>query len=417
MHDALADLRRTRRSRRLGDVEWFDLAYRVYLTALLGGGAVLVVSGWVGDEPVTDRQLADVLAHGPAAIGVLAAIAIALGLRSGADGGPVSVESADVRHLLLAPLPRRRTLLQPYLQRLRTIVLAAAAVGAVAGNLAAQRLPGSGIAWAASGALAGAAIGSLYVSVAVVTHAARMARWLATALAAVVVGVQVAAVVTETTGPFDAFGSLALWGYEQHPIDLLAVAVAVVLAGVAAGLVGHLRLEPLVRRGELVSQLRFAVTVQDLRTVVVLRRQLRSETPRRRPWVRLGRGGATVGPAAARRRSLYSLARTPAPRLVRMLLLSAAAGLAVVATLRGTTPAVVAAALAGFVLGLDAIEPLSQEIDRADRTDALPVERGRLHLELLVGPAVLIAVVSLAGGAVVAVLEPGTTAAALALAP
>ena len=63
-------------------------------------------------------------------------------------------------------------------------------------------------------------------------------------------------------------------------------------------LAGHLRVEPLVRRGDLVSQLHFAVTMQDLRTVVLLRRQLRGEQPRTRPWFGL-RPTLTGSPARA----------------------------------------------------------------------------------------------------------------------
>ena len=45
------------------------------------------------------------------------------------------------------------------------------------------------------------------------------------------------------------------------------------------------------RRAGLVAQLRFAVTLQDIRTVVLLRRQLSQETPRNRPWIPMKRGG------------------------------------------------------------------------------------------------------------------------------
>ena len=39
-------LRAARRKRhRLGDIEWFEAAYRVYLVALFGGGTVLWLSG------------------------------------------------------------------------------------------------------------------------------------------------------------------------------------------------------------------------------------------------------------------------------------------------------------------------------------------------------------------------------------
>ena len=113
MSSVVQELRRTRRVRRLGDLEWFEVAYRVYLVALVGGGVVLWLSGLVGDEPATPAQVADVLERGPAVLGLGVAIAVALGLRSGSDGGPVSVEAADVRHLLLAPVPRRAVLARP----------------------------------------------------------------------------------------------------------------------------------------------------------------------------------------------------------------------------------------------------------------------------------------------------------------
>ena len=81
--------------------------------------------------------------RGPAVLGAAVAVAVALGLRSGSDGGPVSVESPDVRHLLLAPLPRRTVLARPVVQRLRTMAFGGALAGGIAGQLASRRLPGS----------------------------------------------------------------------------------------------------------------------------------------------------------------------------------------------------------------------------------------------------------------------------------
>src|SRR5215207_837866 len=53
MASVVAQMRRTRRLRRLGSLEWFEIAYRVYLAALLGGGVVLWLSGLVSDDPAT----------------------------------------------------------------------------------------------------------------------------------------------------------------------------------------------------------------------------------------------------------------------------------------------------------------------------------------------------------------------------
>jgi hypothetical protein len=60
---------------------------------------------------------------------------------------------------------------------------------------------------------------------------------------------------------------------------------------------------------------------------------------------------------------------------------------------------IVVAGLAVFVAGLDAVEPLAQELDHPDRADSLPVLAGELHLRQL-GPSVVAMVaVSLVAGA------------------
>ncbi len=367
------------------------------------------LSDLVSDEPVTDAQLADVVAHGPAVVGAVFVAAVALGVRSGSDGGPISLESADARHLMLAPIPRRAVLLRPVGQRMRAVAFAGAVTGAIAGQLAARRLPGSAAAWAASGAVAAALSGLAFVAVAVVVHASRVPRWLATAAALALLVWQGAAIAWGWPGPGNAIGSLAMWGMRTRPVDLVAVAAVVVLAVVALVAADRLRVEPLVRRADLVSQLHFAVTVQDLRTVVLLRRQLRGERPRSTPWVRIGRSTAPTAPASRRRRHRCRGAPRPArpeplPRCPagRMAVLAVLAGLAVVAVLRGTTPALLVVGFALYLVGLDAVEPLSQEIDHPDVADGVPRQRGWVLVRHLVAPALAVAPFALVGAATVA---------------
>src|SRR5262245_25449804 len=280
---ALREMRRARRTRRLGQLEWFEIAYRVYLAALFGGLAVMWLSDLVKDQPATPSELAEVTTRGPAVIGLVAVAAVAFGLRSGSDGGPVSLESGDARHLLLAPIPRSEVLLRPVGQRMRAMAFAGGVIGAIAGQLASRRLPGSAAAWAASAGAAAALAGLAFVAVAVVVHAIHVPRWIATGLAALPLATQAAAVAWGWPGPGDRLGSLAMWGMRTHPIDLLAVAAVLIVTALALLLADRLRPEQLNRRADLVSQLHFAVTVQDLRTVVLLRRQLRGERPRPSP--------------------------------------------------------------------------------------------------------------------------------------
>ena len=71
--DALRSLRRTRQRHRLGDLDWFEAAYRVYLVGGFGGGGVLWLSSSIKDTAVAASTEASVLQHAPAVLGLLAA--------------------------------------------------------------------------------------------------------------------------------------------------------------------------------------------------------------------------------------------------------------------------------------------------------------------------------------------------------
>lgn len=392
-HAALVALRRARQRRRLGNIEWFDAAYRAYLVAIFGGGSVLWISSSIDDGTVGGQAVADVAHHAPSLLGLIAAVALLAGLRGGAQGGPVALEAADVVHVLLSPVDRRRALLRPALQRVRSAVFLAVAAGAVAGQLAARRLPGSLLAWAGGGALFGAAVALLWASAALISHALLVGRrtaprWSASVVGFAIVAWQAAAAYDPVVvGPLDRVGSLALWGWRQHAVDLVAVAVALALLLVGVLLLGRTSMEALARRSSLVAQLRFAVTMQDLRTVILLRRQLNEERARRQPWRRIGHHGSTSLSGTVRHRGWNGLMRFPATRLVRITVLAAAFGVLQAMVVRGTTPAVLGSALVGFVIGLEAMEPLSQEIDQPDRTDSFPHERGELLVRHLIAPS------------------------------
>jgi len=415
MVTALTAMRRTRRTRRLGDTEWFDLAYHVYLAGIFGGSAIIIASDYIGDAPLGDAAVADAFAHGPAVLGLLAVLALVGGMRSGCEGGPVSVEAADVVHLLMAPVARSSVLRQPLLQRMRAVVFGAVLAGGVGGLLTAQRLPGTAPAWTISGAAFGACIGAIFVSSAAIAHAARLPGWAPGIVAVPLVGWQVWAIAEGVAGPGDSLGSLDLWGFRQQQSDLFGVAVVLLMMVAAIAMAGRLRVEHLARRGDLVSQLRFAVTMQDLRTVVLLRRQLREEQPRSRPWLRLPPRNGGAGMAVVRR-SVHGLTRIPAARLGRMVLVAAGAGVAAGVAARGSTAAVIACGILVFVVGLDLIEPLSQEVDHPDRTFALPHQAGWLHERLLVGPVILAAPIALVGAAACSAVDPRAAGAAFVLA-
>ena len=398
----LRDLRRDRQRRRIAGIEWFEALYRAYLTGGIGLLIVLFLSSAVGDDQVTGSALADVRRLAPAAIGIAAALAVAVGLRSGSRGGPLALEKAEVRHVLLAPVDRRRALLSPALKQVRFAAFAGAVVGAIAGQLAARRLPGTLVPWAASGALAGALVGLLYVGAGYLACGLRLPRWLATVIAALLLAWAVADLAGPVPSPFAAIGHLAIWPLQKEWLAVVAIPVVIGLVVLGLSLLNRLSLESAERRTALVGQLRFAATVRDLRTVMVLRRQLVQEQHRTRPWFRLPRfPRQTIW-----RRDLHGILRFPVVRLLRMAALTAIAAGCLNIAYHDTAPAAVLAGLALYLVGLDAIEPLAQEIDQADRADSIPKERGVLLVRHLPASALLLFLYAIFGGAVGLRLQP-----------
>jgi hypothetical protein len=424
--DALKALRALRTKRRLGDVEWFEAAYRVYLVALVGGGLALWASDLVGDTPLSAAQAADVAEHGPAILGMVAVLAFALGLRSGSQGGPLALEPADVVHVMSAPVPRRASLTRPAVQRLRSAAFAGAVAGAVLGQLAGRRLPGTELAWFGSGLLFGLNVGLLWAACALVAHGLRLPlRW-ATVFGIVGIAWQGAAIATGIPGPANLDGGLALWGWEQHWPDLLALVITAGACALGLALLERTSLEALARRSGLVAQLRFAVTMQDLRTVVLLRRQLAHERTRAVPlFSRFRRPGARPWKPSrfgiVWRRDWHGLLRTPSGRLIRMATFAIGAGISQTAVVHGTTPALLGTTVLLFLLGLEVLEPLSQEVDQPDWSDSIPSERGavmarhlRAPMVALVPFAVLAAVAAVITDAIVT--DGGRVGAAIAVA-
>jgi hypothetical protein len=403
---ALHDLRATRKRRRVGDWNIIDALYRAYASAVVGALAVTMLSGVVGDQRLGRHELHDVRTIGPAVLGAAIALVVAVGLRGGARGGPIALEAAEVRHVLLAPVDRDVALAEPARRQLRHGTFIGLVTGAAVGLLAYRRLPGHPVSWVVSGAAVGAAGGAAMTGAAMVASGRRIGRMTATVVGALLLAWSAFDVATErVTSPASMLGQLALWPIDVRAIALVGLVPVVVVALVGLRMIGGLSLEQAERRGRLISHLRFAATFQDLRTVMLLRRQLAAELPRSRPWVRLKPAPTSRRRTVTWRRDWRGVLRWPATRLLRLAGLGLVAGLSTAAAWAGTTPMVLVAGLALYIAALDAIEGLAQEIDHPDRRDSFPVPAGALHLRHLVAPSVVLAFVGLIGLAAAAALS------------
>jgi hypothetical protein len=409
--EVLADLRKARRGRRIADIDPFEALYRAYVTAVVVGVILWLLSGVVGDQRVAASTAAEVAGQGAPAIGLAVGLVLAVGLRSGGRGGPLVIEAAEVRHVLMSPVERSIALRPAAVRQLRFGAAIGVAVGALVGLLAYRRLPGNPLAWIATGAATGALVALGGLGLALVASGRRVGARIGSLLALVVAGWSALDLALGTvTSPASFLGELALWPLRFRVTGLVGVVVPVVAAGAGLALVGGCSIEAAERRATLVGQIRFAATLRDLRTVVVLRRQLAQELPRQQPWVRLPRAvrAGTGASASARirprpfpvwRRGWHGILRFPALRFARQAVLGAAAGAAAYEAWRGTTPLLFVSALALYVAALDAVEPIAQELDHPDRGEAYAMEQGVLFLRQTGPPAVLMVVVCAVGWA------------------
>ncbi len=414
---ALADLRAARRRKRVADIHWIDALYQVYLAALVSLVAVLALSAWLGGDRLGPYRTSVVLRDGPDVLGVVVAVAILIGLRSGARGGPLAIEPADARHVLLAPVDRALALRGPALRQLRFAAFVAVVVGAIGGQLAVRRLGDEPLLWIACGALFAVVTLGLAQGAALVAGGRRLPRLAANLLGLGVLAWALADVFDYVHySPTGLVGTIPLWPLDFEPFALSAAVVAVLAVIAGIGGLGGISLEAAERRTRLVGQLRFAATLQDLRTVMVLRRQLAMELPRTRPWVK----EHSSGRLPVWHRGMRGVLRWPAGRIIRLIALGVIAGIALRGVADGTIPLMLLAGGALYVAALDGVESMAQEADHPGRSEALPRPIGDLLVRHLGVGALVMTFVALVGAAVAVAMAPSLGAlgvAAIAVPP
>jgi hypothetical protein len=400
---AMKAMRTARRRRYVARADVMEVLYRVYLGGLAAIFILAFLAGALHEVPADPGSIESIRSHAPAVIGLVVALLVLAGLRSGARGGPLAIEAAEVRYTLLAPVSRRTALRPAALAQLRIAVFAGAIFGAVVGNFVFRRFPGSAVEWIGSLAAFGATVPIAVLGSALVACGRRLHIGVASAIGLVLVAWSVLDLALGwNSSPTTLLGDLATLPL-QHGADaaLAALGAALALVALAAGLlgIGGLRLEAARRRAELVAEMRFSASVQDLRTVILLRRQLASEHPRRTPWLRLR---LTAGNPIWRR-DWQSFLRWPVVRIVRVILIAVAAGGLAVAGF-DLTP--VLFALPGpllLVAALDLIEPLAQESDHPTRRLLLPFTASGLIRRHLWAPMTAMALVLVIATATAAV--------------
>ncbi|HEY1853204.1 MAG TPA: hypothetical protein VGG40_01335 [Solirubrobacterales bacterium] len=403
--EALAGFRRTRRRHYVEGLDVMEVLYRVYVGAIFAAIGLGLLAGAMHEAPADASALEQVRVHAPPVIGIAIALGVLAGLRSGSHGGPLAIEPAEVQYTLLAPLDRGRALRPAALSQLRIAAIAGAVIGAVVGNFTFRRFPGSPVEWIGGLALFGALVPLCVLGAALLASGRRLRPLAAGTIGTALIAWSLADLVFGlTTSPTTMLGELATLPLQQGArVALAGAGLAIALAALGCGLlgIGGLLLEAARRRAALTAELRFSASVKDLRTVVLLRRQLASERPRRRPWLRVRSAGAHP----VWRRGLQSLLRWPLVRVARVVVLAAVAGAVAVAAWKASIVLFAVPGLLLFVAALDLVEPLAQEADHPTRFELLPADTAKLFRRHLVVPTAALAAVVVIAALVAAAIS------------
>jgi len=384
-----------RRRHYIREGDWVDSLYKAYLTVIVTVVALFYLSAAFGNASASASTVHDLDVQGPVFLGLAVAVLVALGLRSGAHGGPLALAAPDVTYLLLAPIPRALVFRSAALRQLRGVVLLPTIAGGVAGNIAAGHLDGSRVAWIVAGAAFGALAALLAWGCALVASSRRWTVRRANAIgAALVAWAAIDIALATDTSPTAQVGRVALAPLSWSWLALVGIALPFAIVGLGLAWIGGTSLEPLRHRAQLVRELRYAATLQDLRSIIVLHRELAQELPRSRPWWHVGRG---LRAGACRRRDWQGYARWPFARIARVVVLAGIAGVALVGAWRANDAFLIVAGLAMFLAGVDGAEGLAQEHDHPDRAEQIPIPWGQLVLDHVVAPACALAIVAVIG--------------------
>jgi len=405
--EALQELRRTRRHNRLSEVHWIDALYRVYMVGLAAVIFIMFAVSRLPNDRLTQDEALRFANEAPMWLGLGFAVAVGVGLRSGGRGGPLVLEAPVVMHELNAPVPREAVVRGPAIKQLRFMAFAGAVVGAIIGEVAAHRLPVNPAVAIACCALSFALAGMLASATALAVSGRRLRWWPANLLAAILIGWSAIDILAKTTtSPFTLLADIAFWPIEFRAIALISIVLVALVIWLGLSRIGDLSIEHALRRAGLVAQLRFAVTLQDVRTVVLLRRQLSQENARIRPWIRIGRSKRKSIIPATWKRDWQSYLRFPLPRLLRMAMFGVIAGLSLGALWRGTIPMIIVAGLALYLVAYDASEPTAQDVDHPTRWESYPDPPGILLLHHLAAAFVVMVVICAIAAGAATILVP-----------
>ncbi len=324
-------------------------------------------------------------------------MAIFFGIRSGSRGGPLGLLGSEIQMILLSPYPVERFLRSKLAVSLRHSLFVGVIAGGVIGVSLAHLLASKN-AWqstASSISFAMVVTISYQASAAIISGArARIAYF---SLAEVVVLALAGALWLLDPTSFVRLmpgGLIMMAGFGARVAVIsgtlfFALAFSIVVIALGLFLIPGVDPEILQRRARLIGIIRFAATFRDFRTVALMRRSLvgdkiRPRTTFTEPFRRL-----VFEKFPDLWRSLIPALRWGYSKVVRVVLLEGVIFVSAKYAVDTSPLLALPGIIAGWLIGIELTDALSQEVDHPEIVSLSPIERGRVERILVIGPLIV----------------------------
>jgi hypothetical protein len=392
--EAVRELERARRDTRRREIDFWEALYQAYVAGFTIAWAAWLVASILPKDQIGPAEFATMTSRAPAAVGLAVALAVAIGLRSGSRGGPLVFDPPTVHYLFQSPVDRAFLARRSAVNQLRSALTWGIGGGFAVGLGTSISLPGGWFFLVLGLGIVGVLTSIALFGAALLASGHRISPAVAGAIGLAVIAWSVADLIGATaTSPFSLIGGLALLRDTATFSSVIGIIVVALLLLLAFSSAGSISLEAALRRSDLLSQIRFAVTMQDLRTVVVLRRRLTGHTHRRRLWIPIPRQTGNRLPAL--QRTLRGLLHSPVSTLIRAAVLAVGSGVAFGLGRRWAAPMVLLTGLMLFLAAYDFVESLAQEIDKPTLWANKPVWPGDVVIRLTLAGAACMAPVAI----------------------
>ncbi len=321
--------------------------------------------------------------------------ALSVGLSAGAKGGPITVFRSEMRLVFLSGTDHPELLRRKYLKLVFLRSYVSILVGIVIGALLYHLNNGYKLLPAVAMAIIAFTASNIYIGASIVGNLTRIRpEFVYLVSIAAAIGTYLFT-VTSNVSAIANLGGVSLFAVGRYPSEALVIPIFA-LATVAAGflLVARFELEPIERRSELISKLRFAVALRDIRGVISLSRALGDGgyTPRRLPQILMN---LTMRPRrSATYLSFSNFYNWRLRRYIRLVLTVTISVYAIdLSIARATVDGLIALPFV-VLAGLEMSDTVGSLVDHPNQFINYPVEDGWLLSRSLLFPAVALVVLS-----------------------